>query len=45
MYSLAHQATDWFVQGKGVAVQILVHAQDSYILNDGSLPELGSVLL
>ena len=43
--SLAHQATDWFVQGKGVAVQILVHAQDSYILNDGSLPELGSVLL
>ena len=43
--SLAHQATDWFVQGKGVDVQILVHAQDSYILNDGSLPELGSVLL
>ena len=45
MYILAHQATDWIVQGKGVAVQILVHAQDSYILNDGSLPELGSVLL
>ena len=45
MYFLAHQATDWFVQGKGVAVQILVHAQDSYILNDGSLPELRSVLL
>ena len=42
--SLAHQATDWFVQGKGVAVQILVPAQDSYILNDGSQPELGSVL-
>ena len=43
--SLAHQATDWFVQGKGVAVQILGPAQDSYILNDGSQPELGSVLL
>ena len=45
MYSLAHQAIDWIVQGKGVDVQILVHARDSYILNDGSLPELGSVLL
>ena len=45
MYSLAHQATDWFVQGKGVAVQILVHAQYFDILNDDSQPELGSVLL
>ena len=26
-------------------VLIIVHAQDSVILNDGSLPELGSVLL
>ena len=26
-------------------MQILVPAQDSYILNDGSQPELGSVLL
>ena len=44
MYFLAHQATDWFVRGKGVAVRILVHAQDSNILEDGSPPELGSVL-
>ena len=43
--SLAHLATDWFVQGKGVDVQILVHAQDSDILDDGFPPELGSVLL
>ena len=42
---LAHQATDWFVRGKGVAVRILVHAQDSNILEDGSPPDLGSVLL
>ena len=45
MYSLAHQATDWFVQGKGVVVQILGHAQDFNILDYGSQPELGSVLL
>ena len=42
---LAHQATDWFVQGKGVDVLILDHAQGSNILDDGSQPELGSVLL
>ena len=41
---LAHQATDWFVQGKGVVVQILGHAQDFVTLDDGSPPELGSVL-
>ena len=45
MYTLAHQATDCFVHGKGVDVLILGHTQDSYILNDGSQPELGSVLL
>ena len=45
MYSLAHQATDWFAQGKGVAVRILVYAQDFDILVDGAPPELGSVLL
>ena len=45
MYSVAHQATDWFVQGKGVDVLILGHAQDFDILGDGSPPELGSVLL
>ena len=42
---LAHQATDWFVQGKGVVVLILGHAQDLDILDDGSQPELNSVLL
>ena len=41
---LAHQATNWFVQGKGVGVLILDHAQDSNILDGGSPPELGSVL-
>ena len=45
MCILAHQATDWFVQGEGVDVRILVHAQDFDILADGSQPELGSVLL
>ena len=45
MYTLAHQATDWFVQGKGVDVLILGHAQDFNILDYGSQPELGSVLL
>ena len=45
MYTLAHQATDWFVQGKGVDVLILGHAQDFNILDYGSPPELGSVLL
>ena len=45
MCILAHQATDWFVQGKGVDVLILGHAQDFYILDYGSQPELGSVLL
>ena len=34
--SLAHQATDWFVQGKGVVVLILGHAQDFVTLDDGS---------
>ena len=43
--SLVHQATDWFVQGKGVGVLILDYAQDSNILDGGSPPELGSVLL
>ena len=43
--SLAHQATDWFVQGKGVDVLILGHAQDFHILDYGSQSELGSVLL
>ena len=45
MYTLAHQATDWFVQGKGVDVLILGHAQDFNILDYDSPPELGSVLL
>ena len=45
MYSVAHQATDWFVKGKGVDVLILGHAQDFNILDYGSPPELGSVLL
>ena len=30
--SLAHQAIDWFFQGKGVVVQILGHAQDFVIV-------------
>ena len=42
--SLAHQATDWIVQGKGVVVQILGHAQDFVTLDDGSPPKLRSVL-
>ena len=45
MYTLAHQATDCFVHGKGVDVLILGHAQDFNILDYGSPPELGSVLL
>ena len=45
MYTLAHQATDCFVHGKGVDVLILGHAQDFHILDYGSQPELGSVLL
>ena len=45
MYSIAHQATDWFVQGKGVDVPILGHAQDFDILDDGLPSEHGSVLL
>ena len=45
MYSIAPQATNWFVQGKGVDVLILGHAQDFNILDYGSQPELGSVLL
>ena len=42
MYSLAPQATDWFVQGKGVAVRILVHAQDSN--TSMMVPNLNSVV-
>ena len=42
--SLAHQATDWLVQGEEVDVLILGHAQDFVTLDDGSPPELGSVL-
>ena len=45
MYSLAHQDIDGLVQGKGVVVIILGHAQDFVTLNDGSQSELGSVLL
>ena len=45
MYTLAHQATDCFVHGKGVDVLILGHAQDFNILDYDSPPELGSVLL
>ena len=45
MYFVAYQATDWFDQGKGVDVLILGHAKDFNILDDGSQPELGSVLL
>ena len=33
---LAHQATDLLVQGKGVVVLILGHAQDFVTLDDGS---------
>ena len=43
--SLARQATDLLVQGKGVVVLILGHAQDFVTLDDGSQPELDSVLL
>ena len=39
---LAHQATDWFVQGKGVVVQILGHAQDFVTLD--MVPHLNSVV-
>ena len=43
MDSLAHQATNWFVQEK----EVLIHgnAQDFDIPDDGSQPELGSVSL
>ena len=34
--SLARQDTDWLVQGKGVVVLILGHAQDFVTLDDGS---------
>ena len=44
MYSLAHQATYCLLKEKDV-VLIIDHAQDSDILDDGSQPELGSVLL
>ena len=42
MNSLAHQATVWIVQGKGVAVRILVHAQDSN--TSMMVPNLNSVV-
>ena len=47
MYFVAHQATDWLVQGKEVYAWDLIHgnAQDLDILDDGSPPELGSVSL
>ena len=45
MYSLAHQATIDLLKEKEFVVLILVHAKYSVILDDGSQPELGSVLL
>ena len=46
MYSVAPQATNWFVLGEGVLLRAnpgLIKNFD--ILDDGSQPELGSVLL
>ena len=45
MYFLAHQATNWIVQGEEVSSYELDLHKDFDILDDGSPPELESVLL
>ena len=43
--SLAHQATDWFVQGEEVPSSEHALCKDFDILDDGSQPEFDSILL